>query len=110
LQAVAWCRDPPLVGRAPAAVRRSSRARAAGALGGEGKARARAMSRPGRSLTERVAPAGSGGRAVSGGVVQLARPRYLPIGEHGLIGALPPVALVGTGGTIDWYCCPRFDS
>jgi GH15 family glucan-1,4-alpha-glucosidase len=38
------------------------------------------------------------------------RPRYLPIAEHGLIGDLHTVALVGTDGTIDWYCCPRFDS
>ena len=36
--------------------------------------------------------------------------RYLPIAEHGLIGDLHSVALVGTDGTIDWYCCPRFDS
>ena len=36
--------------------------------------------------------------------------RYLPIAEHGLIGDLHTVALVGTNGTIDWYCCPRFDS
>ncbi len=35
---------------------------------------------------------------------------YLPIAEHGLIGDLHTVALVGTEGTIDWYCCPRFDS
>ena len=35
---------------------------------------------------------------------------YLPIGEHGIIGDLRTVALVGTDGTIDWYCCPRFDS
>ncbi|MEV0830578.1 glycoside hydrolase family 15 protein [Nonomuraea rubra] len=37
-------------------------------------------------------------------------PRYLPIGEHGLIGDLRTVALVGTNGTIDWYCCPHFDA
>jgi GH15 family glucan-1,4-alpha-glucosidase len=37
-------------------------------------------------------------------------PRYLPIAEHGLIGDLHTVALVGTDATIDWYCCPRFDS
>jgi hypothetical protein len=37
------------------------------------------------------------------------RPRYLPIAEHGLIGDLHAAALVGTDGTIDWYCCPRFD-
>src|SRR5262245_6832614 len=36
--------------------------------------------------------------------------RYLPIAEHGLIGDLHTIALVGTDGTIDWYCCPRFDS
>src|SRR5688500_20247714 len=35
---------------------------------------------------------------------------YLPIAEHGIIGDLRTVALVGTDGTIDWYCCPRFDS
>jgi GH15 family glucan-1,4-alpha-glucosidase len=35
---------------------------------------------------------------------------YLPISEHGLIGDLHTVALVGTDGTIDWYCCPRFDA
>jgi GH15 family glucan-1,4-alpha-glucosidase len=39
-----------------------------------------------------------------------AQTRYLPIAEHGLIGDLHTVALVGTDGTIDWYCCPRFDS
>ena len=38
------------------------------------------------------------------------RARYLPIAEHGLIGDLHTAALVGTDGTIDWYCCPRFDS
>jgi GH15 family glucan-1,4-alpha-glucosidase len=38
------------------------------------------------------------------------RARYLPIAEHGLIGDLHTVALVGTDGTIDWYCCPRFDA
>ena len=35
---------------------------------------------------------------------------YLPIAEHGVIGDLHTVALVGTDGTIDWYCYPRFDS
>src|SRR2546422_961940 len=34
----------------------------------------------------------------------------LPIAEHGVIGDLHTVALVGTDGTIDWYCCPHFDS
>ncbi|MEV7690864.1 glycoside hydrolase family 15 protein [Streptomyces bungoensis] len=39
-----------------------------------------------------------------------AGPRYLPIADHGLIGDLRSVALVGTNGTIDWYCSPSFDS
>ena len=35
---------------------------------------------------------------------------YPPIADHGLIGDLQTAALVTTQGTIDWYCCPRFDS
>ena len=35
---------------------------------------------------------------------------YLPIAQHGLIGDLRTCALVGTEGTIDWFCAPRFDS
>ena len=35
---------------------------------------------------------------------------YLPIAQHGLIGDLRSCALVGTDGTIDWFCAPRFDS
>jgi GH15 family glucan-1,4-alpha-glucosidase len=38
------------------------------------------------------------------------RHKYLPIAEHGLVGDLHTVALIGTTGTIDWYCCPAFDS
>jgi GH15 family glucan-1,4-alpha-glucosidase len=38
------------------------------------------------------------------------RHAYLPIAEHGLVGDLHTIALVGTTGTIDWYCCPAFDS
>ncbi|OKJ44962.1 glycoside hydrolase family 15 protein [Streptomyces sp. CB01580] len=37
-------------------------------------------------------------------------PRYMPIADHGLIGDLRTAALVGTNGTIDWYCCSRFDA
>ena len=37
-------------------------------------------------------------------------PRYLPIAEHGLIGDMHTIALVGTDGTIDWDRRPRFDS
>jgi GH15 family glucan-1,4-alpha-glucosidase len=36
--------------------------------------------------------------------------RYPNISDHGLIGDLQTAALVATDGTIDWYCCPRFDS
>src|SRR5512145_2462181 len=54
--------------------------------------------------------AGRVGRVVSAGARRAPRSRYLPIAEHGLIGDLHTVALVGTDGTIDWYCCPRFDS
>jgi len=36
--------------------------------------------------------------------------RFLPIAQHGLIGDLRSCALVGTDGTIDWFCAPRFDS
>ncbi|MFI2263644.1 glycoside hydrolase family 15 protein [Streptomyces tubercidicus] len=37
-------------------------------------------------------------------------PRYTPIAEHGMIGDMRTAALVGTNGTIDWYCCARFDA
>ena len=36
--------------------------------------------------------------------------QYLPIAEHGMIGDLHTIALVGTDGRIDWYCCPAFDA
>jgi GH15 family glucan-1,4-alpha-glucosidase len=32
------------------------------------------------------------------------------IAEHGLIGDLQTAALVSTDGSVDWFCCPRFDS
>ena len=35
---------------------------------------------------------------------------YPPIADHGLIGDLQTSALVAADGTIDWFCCPRFDS
>ncbi|WP_406256453.1 glycoside hydrolase family 15 protein [Streptomyces nigra] len=35
---------------------------------------------------------------------------YVPIADHGLIGDLRSVALVGVDGTIDWYCCGAFDA
>ncbi|GHD75030.1 glucoamylase [Streptomyces mirabilis] len=47
---------------------------------------------------------------ISAGPRGTGTPGYLPIAEHGLIGDLRSAALVGTNGTIDWYCCPRFDA
>jgi len=35
---------------------------------------------------------------------------YLPIEDHGIIGDLHTVALVGNNGTIDWCCIPSFDA
>ena len=35
---------------------------------------------------------------------------YPNISDHGLIGDLQTAALVTTDGTIDFFCCPRFDS
>lgn len=42
-------------------------------------------------------------------VRELAR-TYLPIEDHGIIGDLHTVALVGKNGDIDWWCAPSFDS
>jgi GH15 family glucan-1,4-alpha-glucosidase len=36
--------------------------------------------------------------------------RYPDISDHGLIGDLQTAALVTSDGTIDFLCCPRFDS
>jgi GH15 family glucan-1,4-alpha-glucosidase len=36
--------------------------------------------------------------------------KYPNISDHGLIGDLQTAALVTTDGTLDWFCCPRFDS
>ncbi|MEU6276244.1 glycoside hydrolase family 15 protein [Streptomyces populi] len=54
--------------------------------------------------------ADDGTRGAPGGPYGTGTPRYLPIADHGLIGDLRSAALVGTDGTVDWYCCPRFDA
>jgi GH15 family glucan-1,4-alpha-glucosidase len=36
--------------------------------------------------------------------------RYPNISDHGIIGDLQTAALVSTGGVVDFFCCPRFDS
>ncbi|MCP3102540.1 glycoside hydrolase family 15 protein [Myxococcus sp. K15C18031901] len=41
---------------------------------------------------------------------QAAAGRSVPIEDHGVIGDLRTVALVGNEGTIDWMCFPYFDS
>src|SRR5689334_18213433 len=35
---------------------------------------------------------------------------YPAIENHGLVGDLQTAALVASDGTVDWFCCPRFDS
>lgn len=35
---------------------------------------------------------------------------YQPIENYGIIGNMHTVALVGMNGSIDWFCCPHFDS
>ena len=35
---------------------------------------------------------------------------YQPIENYGVIGNMHTVALVGMDGSIDWFCCPNFDS
>jgi GH15 family glucan-1,4-alpha-glucosidase len=43
-------------------------------------------------------------------MIRTAEGTYLPIAEHGVVGDLRSVALVGSDGTIDWYCPSRFDA
>ena len=35
---------------------------------------------------------------------------YQPIESYGLVGDMRTAALVGTNGSIDWLCFPRFDA
>ncbi|MDR0360189.1 MAG: glycoside hydrolase family 15 protein [bacterium] len=49
-------------------------------------------------------------QTVSSPSIGTERIKYPPIEAHGLIGDLQTAALVATDGTIDWFCCPRFDS
>lgn len=58
----------------------------------------------------RSSAAAPDGRQFAEGGPGLAGSGYLPVSEHGLIGDLQCVALIGTNGTIDWHCCPSFDA
>ena len=35
---------------------------------------------------------------------------YLPIEDYGIVGNMRTCALIGVNGSVDWFCCPRFDS
>src|SRR5919107_1582205 len=35
---------------------------------------------------------------------------YQPIENYGVIGNMRTAALISTQGSIDWFCCPKFDS
>jgi GH15 family glucan-1,4-alpha-glucosidase len=35
---------------------------------------------------------------------------YQPIEDYGIIGNMHTIELVGVNGSIDWFCCPNFDS
>ncbi len=35
---------------------------------------------------------------------------YQPIENYGIIGNMRTAALIGMNGSIDWFCCPNFDS
>jgi len=50
------------------------------------------------------------GLSMSHGQKESMMARYPNISDHGLIGDLQTAALVTTDGTVDWFCCPRFDS
>ena len=40
----------------------------------------------------------------------MTEPRYPPLNDYGVIGDLHTAALVSRGGSLDWWCPPRFDS
>ena len=35
---------------------------------------------------------------------------YLPIEDYGIVGNMRTCALIGTNASVDWFCCPSFDS
>src|SRR6266700_153683 len=69
------------------------------------------QSSPGPGLPGNARPGGPASHVGNGSNGRLGAPHgYLPIEEHGIVGDLRTVALVGTDGTVDWYCPARFDA
>ena len=89
-------------------------------------ARARTRIRPRRAWFDpvharRAVASSTTGEDIGGGLREVRSWRHLPdegaamedyppIEDHGLIGDLQTAALVTKDGSIDWFCCPRFDS
>src|SRR3954465_14131594 len=86
----------------------ADQARLGGVVGGVGAGEREVAQRPELRL-DAVQP-GRVERRVGELYVVGGRPLANLVALHGLIGDLHTVALVGSDGTIDWYCCPRFDS
>src|SRR5215468_8673619 len=59
------------------------------------------------TVTRRSAP--RRGPGLEGEAVAVEQ-RYPDISNHGIIGDLQTAALVTNDGTVDFFCCPRFDS
>jgi GH15 family glucan-1,4-alpha-glucosidase len=66
---------------------------------------------PRSGRAERSAPAERAGRAERARPAESRRAKaYRPIADYGVIGNMHTAALVSRGGSIDWFCYPRFDS
>jgi len=64
--------------------------------------------RPGTTVCDR-GPYGST-TLLTGPKKEAGMDHYPNISDHGIIGDLQTAALVTHDGTIDFFCCPRFDS
>src|SRR4051812_31986545 len=68
--------------------------------GWPGCGRPAGWSRTSGEADPRKAGPGWGGRAMT----------EIAIADHGLVGDLQTAALISADGSVDWFCCPRFDS